>query len=537
MTALDTDVDFIVVGQGVVGQFVSLLLAQRGHRVLAVERHAEPYILPRAVHYDPDVNRMLAGVGIDAAEQSGFSEPAQSYDWLNADRKLLLTFPAPLDGDQGWPDSTMFAQPDLEEALRGRQAAQSTLRIQWSTALTAISQDAESVSATVKGPDGTHHVRARYLVGCDGANSTVRDFIGSEIDDLDFSSDWLVMDLKLPPRDWTPENGQICDPARPTSCVSGGPGRRRFEFMLRPGENAESFTTEENAWRLVEPWGVGPADADIERLATYSFHAHCAKTWHAGRVFIAGDAAHRMPPFFGRGMVSGARDAMNISWKLDLVLRGAASPELLDTYGTERYAHVQFALGMSVELGRIICETDPGKVAARDAHFLEKGPLPWNAMPPMPPELLGPGLFPTGAPADDPVAGRIGQQHPLLGPDDRTGLLDEVAFGEFVVLVDARRLTPEDAEAIRVAKPSALEMKIVEIAPVGAERPNLHTGVDVTGRYGELFDAVDRAVIMYRPDFHGFGSARTREDGVALIETLSGLLASPQAHPAEGALR
>lgn len=514
------DYDVIVVGQGVIGQFVSLLLAQRGRRVLAVERHERPYELPRAVHYDPDVNRMLAGLGLDADEQATFSEPALSYDWLNAERKLLLTFPAPLDGDQGWPESTMFAQPDLEAALRRRQADADALDIRWGAALTAIAQDADGVTATIEDGAGTTEVRARFLVGCDGANSTVRDLLGIEMADLGFSSDWLVMDLKMPPREWMPVNGQICDPERPTSCVSGGPGRRRFEFMLMPGEDRSAFATEENAWRLVAPWGVDPADAELERLAMYTFHARCAPAWGEGRVFIAGDAAHRMPPFFGRGMVSGARDAMNLAWKLDLVLRGVAPHALLDTYGSERFAHVQFALGMSVELGRIICETDPAKVAARDAHLLEKGPFPWDAMPPMPPEVLGPGFFPGGAPGDDPVAGRVGQQHPLRGPDDRVALLDEAMFGEFVVLADMRRLSEADAAAIRAAKPADLPVKVVEIVPDGAERPNTHTGVDVTGRYAALFDATDRAVIVYRPDFHGFGSARTLDDALDLVAAL-----------------
>lgn len=519
-TTADTDFDVLVIGQGVVGQFVSLLLAQRGHRVLAVEQHSEPYALPRAVHYDPDVNRMLAGLGLGAEDQGAFSEPAESYDWLTADGQLLLTFPAPLDGRQGWPDSTMFAQPDLEAALRGRQAEAESLEVRWGTELTAITQQPDRVIATVVGPEGAVEVTATFLVGCDGANSTVRELCGLEVEDLDFSSDWLVMDLKMAPRDWRPVNGQICNPERPTSCVSGGPGRRRFEFMRMPGDDPRSFATAETAWRLVEPWGVTPEDAELERLAEYTFHAHCATRWNDGRVFIAGDAAHRMPPFWGRGMVSGARDAMNLAWKLDLVLRGAAPLALLDSYESERIAHVQFALGMSIELGRIICETDPEKVAARDAHFLEKGPFPWNSMPPMPAEILGPGFFPGGEPGADPVAGRIGEQHLLLGPDDLAALLDEVSFGEFLILVDRRVLSAADAETIRAAKPAGLAVKVIEIVPVGAERENLHTGVDITGRYAELFDTIVRSIIVYRPDFHGFGSTASLEGALQLLEQL-----------------
>lgn len=516
----EQEYDVIVVGQGVIGELTSLYLAQRGHRVLAVERHAEPYALPRAVHYDPDVNRFLAGLGVDAEEQATFSEYAASYDWLNADRRLLLTFPNPPVGNQGWPDSTMFAQPDLEAALRRHQDGVEGLDVRWATTLTAFDQDGDGVTATLSTPTGVERVRAAFLVGCDGANSTVRELAGFEQEDLGFSSDWLVMDLKMGPREWIPVNGQICDPARPTSCVSGGPGRRRFEFMRMPGDDPAAFATPETAWRLVAPWAVGPEDAELERLAMYTFHARCVTRWGDGRAFVAGDAAHLMPPFWGRGMVSGCRDALNLAWKLDHVLRDAAPIELLETYGTERAEHLRFALGMSVELGRMICETDPAKVAARDAHFLEKGPFPWNAMPPMPPEILGPGFFPGGAPAPDPVAGRMGEQHPMLGPDGKVALLDAVSFGEFLVLADMRRLTPDQAAGIRAAKPGHLVAKVVEVVPEGAERPNFHTGVDVTGRYGALFDSLDRAVIVYRPDFHGFGSARTAEEATVLVAAL-----------------
>lgn len=515
----DTEVDVLVVGQGVVGQFLSLLLAGRGHRVLAVERHPQPYTLPRAVHYDPDVNRMLAGLGIDAAEQAAFSEPALSYDWLTADGRVLLTFPTPVDGDQGWPESTMFAQPELEKALRRRQSDAQTLELRWGTAVEGLVQDEQGVTATLVGPSGTEVVRASFVVGCDGANSTVRDILGIEMEDLGFSSDWLVMDLKTQPREWTPVNGQICDPRRPTSCVCGGPGRRRFEFMRMPDDGAD-FATEASAWELVAPWDVRPDNAELERLAMYTFHARCARTWSDGRIFLAGDAAHRMPPFYGRGMVSGARDAMNLAWKLDAVLAGSAPLGLLDTYGSERFAHVQFSIGMSVALGRVICETEPEAVAARDAHFLEKGPLPWDALPPMPAEVLGPGFFPHGTPGDDPVAGRIGQQHPLLGPDGQVALLDAVTFGDWQVLVDMRQFSVADADAVRGAKPAGIGARVIEIVPPGADRPNAHSGEDVTGRYGALFDQVGAAVVVYRPDFHGFGSSATLAGALELVAAM-----------------
>jgi flavoprotein hydroxylase len=340
------------------------------------------------------------------------------------------------------------------------------------------------------------------------------------MEDLGFSSDWLVMDLKMPPREWLPVNGQICDPARPTSCVSGGPGRRRFEFMLMPHDDPATFATPETAWRLAAPWDVDPASAELERVAMYTFHARCAARWSDGRVFIAGDAAHEMPPFFGRGLVSGIRDAVNLAWKLDHVLRGAAPRHLLDTYGTERNAHIQYALGMSLELGRLITETDPEKVAERDAYFLDTGPDPRNAMPPLPPEILGPGFFPSGTPGDDPVAGRVGVQGRLRGFDGQVTNADRITWGEHVAFVDGRHVSEADADRIRAARPALTTCKVIEIVPTGTPPRNVHSGEDIEGRYTSVFDQTASVVIVYRPDFHGFGSARTVDEATALLGAL-----------------
>ncbi|NED84389.1 bifunctional 3-(3-hydroxy-phenyl)propionate/3-hydroxycinnamic acid hydroxylase, partial [Streptomyces sp. SID11233] len=93
----------------------------------------------------------------------------------------------------------------------------------------------------------------------------------------------------------------VCDPARPTTAVSGGPGRRRFEFMRMPEESLAELSTPETSWRLLEPWGLTPETCVLERSAVYTFAARWADRWRSGRLLIAGDAAHQMPPFAGQG--------------------------------------------------------------------------------------------------------------------------------------------------------------------------------------------------------------------------------------------
>jgi len=104
-----------------------------------------------------------------------------------------------------------------------------------------------------------------------------------------------------------------------------------------------------------------------------------------------------MPPFAGQGMCSGIRDAANLSWKLDLVLRGLAGPGLLDSYGSERSAHVQHAIGLSVELGKVICVTDPAEATGRDGVMIGLGADPARILPPLPPPTLTEGIIHRGA--------------------------------------------------------------------------------------------------------------------------------------------
>ena len=139
--------------------------------------------------------------------------------------------------------------------------------------------------------------------------------------------------------------------------------------MRLPGETLDELNSAETAWRLVGEFGLTPENAVLERHAVYTFRARWCDRWRDGRLLLAGDAAHLMPPFAGQGMCAGLRDAENLAWKLDAVLGGKAPDSLLDTYGSERIGHVRHFIDLSVGLGRVICVTDPVAAAARDARM------------------------------------------------------------------------------------------------------------------------------------------------------------------------
>ena len=191
-------VDVVVVGAGPVGCGLALLLGRRGRSVLLLERHLRPYPLPRAVHFDDEAARILQACGI-GPDLPALSEPATTYEWRNADGVPLLRFETPVEGRQGWPSANMFNQPDLEARLFERVGATPEASLLWGHAAVETGQNIGSAWVDTESTvDGVRHrVEAAYVVGCDGANSTVRDLLGVTFEDRGFYYDWLVVDVDL----------------------------------------------------------------------------------------------------------------------------------------------------------------------------------------------------------------------------------------------------------------------------------------------------------------------------------------------------
>ncbi|RKN03586.1 bifunctional 3-(3-hydroxy-phenyl)propionate/3-hydroxycinnamic acid hydroxylase [Streptomyces radicis] len=524
--------DVAIVGYGPVGQLLAILLAQRGRRVTVVERWPHPYPMPRAVAFDGEAARVLAAAGI-GDHLAAVGEPSGDYAWRNAAGDELLRIEAADEiGHSGWPDSTSMYQPGLESALIARGAALAGLRVLRGYEAVGLAEAEDRVRLTVRDADGGERViAARWLVGCDGANSFVRAHIGSSVTDLGFFHDWLVCDVVLrEPREFKPNNLQICDPARPRTEVSAGPGHRRWEFMRVPGETADGLNDEETAWRLLASFGVTPENATLERHSVYTFQARTVDRWRAGRVLLAGDAAHLMPPFAGQGMSSGFRDAANLAWKLDLVLRGLADEGLIDTYPLERRAHVRHAIEMSVNLGRVICQTDQGAARDRDTVMLaarKRAPAASQgrtAVRPLADGLLaGAARDGGGAPAVPPAGQLTPQGRVARGA--RTGLFDAIV-GHGFVLLTAEDPRPE-LNAERLAFLAGLDARVVWVRAPDAAPPTAHEGsgdtvavTDVDGTWLRYLAASRAAALLVRPDFYVFGAARDLAGVGPLVDEL-----------------
>ncbi|PWC36008.1 bifunctional 3-(3-hydroxy-phenyl)propionate/3-hydroxycinnamic acid hydroxylase [Azospirillum sp. TSO35-2] len=481
----EEDFDVVIVGFGPVGATLAHLLGLHGVRTLVLERESAAYHLPRAVHFDDEVMRVFQTIGL-ADRIAARTRVNPGMRFLDADGRLLLDWPRPQEvGPQGWHASYRVHQPDLEAILRDGLAARDDVEVRTRCDAFAIEERGDHVHLRYEDMSRgrIHRVRARYVVGCDGARSLVRRFIETGMEDYGFHERWLVVDVLLtrPKPELGDHSIQHCNPARPATYVRGPENRRRWEITVLPDENSARIATAPEVWRLLAPW-ITPDEAELERAAVYTFHSLIAERWRRGRLFLAGDAAHQTPPFMGQGMCAGIRDAANLGWKLALALDGPAGESLLDSYQSERHPNVREYITTAVRLGRLI-NTSGTEAALRAAFRAPDGAARMESIYPP----LGPGLG-TG-----PQAGRL--------------------FGQ-PRLADGRRLDDvTGAGAVLVAEP-ALVAGLRVPATVA-----LVTTADAPDAAGHLARFGARAVLL-RPDRYILGTAETAEGLADLLAAL-----------------
>ncbi|NES15094.1 MULTISPECIES: FAD-dependent monooxygenase [Micromonospora] len=532
--------DVLVVGAGPTGLTVAVELARRGVECQVIDKLAAP----------PGQADKAIGVHcrtMELWEEQGIVREAMDAGvWLTGNMVFVngvethrMSWELP-----GLPYAHLGLPQYETERLLTERLATLGVRPRRGTELVSFSQDDDGVSAVLATPDGgTEEVRAKYLVGCDGAHSRVRELLGLTftgglgrfpqlfmLGDVDV--DWDMPDGHLlrflHETDGRMDGMLVCVPLR-------GEHRYRIATLAPPrffaqtgGQDAPPGFSEE----LAEPT-LADVQAALDRLAPPGTRASNLRwssvfrishgivdRYRDGRVFVAGDAAHLHPPAGGQGMNTGIQDAWNLAWKLALAVRGIAAPGLLDSYETERRPEGEEIVGRAVRMAF----TDELDRADLERQFLQEmslllsyagSPLVGESV--ADPDALRGGPGPGDLAPDVAGLHRRGVGHPLrlrdLTRGTRHTLLlyadataDEKALTAMAELsADAQRQMSGELDAYLLLSPDARAPRL----------PAPPAVVDADGAFRARYGVAGTALYLVRPDGHvGYRSQPVDGDGL-----------------------
>ena len=514
--------DVAIVGLGPTGAVLANLLGKSGCTVVGLEREPDLYYSPRAVHFDDEIMRVFQAAGL-SEEIGATSEAFTEMEFLlkAGGPPAMRSKIGSQDFRYGHHGAWWFHQPTLERHFHDGLKRFPNVTPLYGVEVTGIAQDAAGATLRYRtrgGADG--EIRARYVIGCDGGRSFVRKEAELPLDTADFDEAWVVVDTKTRSGAKHPDlpknHRQVCDPKQPVTYVPIAGPYYEWQFMVMNGRSEREATDPAFVRSQLRNY-VDLGSIEITRIAYYKFHALWARRWRNGRLILAGDSAHQMPPFLGQGMCSGIRDASSLSWRLDLVLRGVAAPAILDDYESERSAHVRHIIHGAMFLGHIIQTRNPLVALLRNLLLFR----PASAVPAISRLVyamanrkrpLREGFL--GA-VSKKLAGQIALQPKVTLPDGREALLDEALGNGFALLVRRGLIDTRRPDLTRLK--GLVYLKIVQFADAADAR----CIGDAQGRLRQWFDGAAVDFVLIRPDRYIFDAGRAG----ALGEVLSAFLA------------
>ncbi|MGV0626814.1 bifunctional 3-(3-hydroxy-phenyl)propionate/3-hydroxycinnamic acid hydroxylase [Mycolicibacter minnesotensis] len=349
--------DVAVIGYGPTGATAANLLGKSGLKAVVIERDPDIYGRARAISTDEEVMRVWQRIGLAERLQQDML-PDRPLNFVDTAGVPFIDLKITPRGC-GHPPQQFLYQPAVDSVLRDGVQRFAGVEV-------LLEHDCVRV---VPGPDGVElicadlradtlkRIHARYVIAADGGASPTRGQCGIGYTGRTYAERWVVIDTKVL-REWDSHDRLRfhCDPARPMVDCPTPLGHHRWEFPARKGEDEQRLLCEEEIWKALGSQGVTAEHVEILRAVIYSHHVRVADRWRVGRVFLAGDAAHAMPPWIGQGMSAGVRDVANLCWKLAAVINGQAPQELLDSYQDERKPHVTATTRRARMVGRIITE-------------------------------------------------------------------------------------------------------------------------------------------------------------------------------------
>jgi 3-(3-hydroxy-phenyl)propionate hydroxylase len=500
------DAEVAIIGYGPVGVTAANLLGRLGIRTVVIERDADVYRRARAISTDEEIIRIWQSIGLGERLKADMLSD-RPIDFIGVDGRPIIRLALQPRGN-GHPTQLFIYQPAVERVLRDGASRFDDVTVLLGHECTDLVQDADGVTLSAQAADGAPvRVRATYAIAADGGSSPTRTRLGVGFDGRTYEDRWLVIDTKVI-RPW-PEVDRLrfhCNPRRPAVDCPTPLGHHRWEFPVLPGDDEHRLVRHEAIRELLADQRIDPANVEILRAVVYSHHIRFASQWRVGRVFLAGDAAHVMPPWIGEGMASGVRDAANLSWKLAAVLRGEMPDAVLDSYEVERAPHVRRLTNAAVNFGRIITERRRTVTTIRDplvraamripsiGGFVRSGA--W-----FPDARVTGGLLERRPRSRNDAVGWQVPQPLVVGAHGESLLLDDALPAGWVVVVRAGAPAPEGIRGWRAAG-----VPVVELLPPGAS-PRPRAIVDTHGVLTAWLAARRATAVALRPDRYVYAAA------------------------------
>ncbi|WP_345012693.1 FAD-dependent monooxygenase [Streptomyces shaanxiensis] len=327
--------DVLVVGAGPTGLALAAQLRAYGAGFRIVDRSLDRVRESRALGIQPRTLEALAGFGVTDALVARGNPAMRLHLHLTRRTVSLPLFDIGLP-DTPYPFLLFLAQAETENVL-GEHLAARDVAVERGTELIALEQQGPHVVCRLRGRDGTEEtVTARYVVGCDGAHSTVRDRAGIDFEGYAYPHTYLLADLDVDGLESGAVHSFMTGGGMLFFFPLGSPAPWRL-LAVRPSDAPDGKVTLPLLQGIADRYGAqGLVLRDPVWMTDFRLHNRGAARYRSGSCFLAGDAAHIHSPAGAQGMNTGIQDALNLGWKLALVCRGAAPRELLETYGTER---------------------------------------------------------------------------------------------------------------------------------------------------------------------------------------------------------